>query len=77
MKIVGVVIAASSALVRDVIDQPAGMLAHLPAPEGGRVRQAVTGKVHGEQPDWLIAAAMTSLVGGVINTWLFLVRVTE
>jgi len=26
---------------------------------------------------WLIPAAMTSLVGGVINTWLFLVRVTE
>ena len=26
---------------------------------------------------WLIPPAMTSLVGGVINTWLFLVRVTE
>ena len=26
---------------------------------------------------WLIPAAITSLVGGVINTWLFLVRVTE
>ena len=25
---------------------------------------------------WLIPAAMTSLVGGVVNTWLFLVRVT-
>jgi hypothetical protein len=24
---------------------------------------------------WLIPAAMTSLVGGVINAWLFLVRV--
>jgi hypothetical protein len=26
---------------------------------------------------WLIPAAITSLVGGVISTWLFLVRVTE
>jgi hypothetical protein len=26
---------------------------------------------------WLIPAAMTSLVGGVINAWLFLVRVTS
>jgi len=34
--------------VQDVLDQPAGLLAHLPAPEGDRVGQAVTGKVHGE-----------------------------
>lgn len=26
---------------------------------------------------WLIPAAMASLVGGVINAWLFLVRVTS
>jgi hypothetical protein len=26
---------------------------------------------------WLIPAAMTSLIGGVINAWLFLVRVTS
>jgi hypothetical protein len=25
---------------------------------------------------WLIPAAVTSLVGGVVNAWLFLVRVT-
>jgi hypothetical protein len=26
---------------------------------------------------WLIPAAMTSLLGGVVNAWLFLVRVTS
>ena len=35
--------------VQDVLDQQAGVLAHLPAPEGNRVGQAVTGKVHGER----------------------------
>ncbi len=37
--------------VQDVLDQRAGVLAHLPAPQGDRVGQAVAGKVHGEQPD--------------------------
>jgi hypothetical protein len=26
---------------------------------------------------WLIPAAMASLLGGVVNAWLFLVRVTS
>ena len=26
---------------------------------------------------WLIPAAVTSLLGGVVNAWLFLVRVTS
>ena len=26
---------------------------------------------------WLIPAAVTSLVGGVVNAWLFLVKVTS
>ena len=37
--------------VQDVLDQRAGVLAHLPALEGDRVGLAVAGKVHGKQPD--------------------------
>ena len=40
-----------SECVEDVVDQPAGVRSYLPAPEGHRVRQAVAGKVHGEQPE--------------------------
>jgi hypothetical protein len=38
--------------------------AHLPA--GGR-----------RWLDWLIPAAVASLLGGVVNAWLFLVKVTS